>query len=55
MQVHRLFANEMAEKGKMAQGNVLKDKHTMVRYVYMERKTVHTHAIAVCSREREMP
>ena len=41
MQVYRLFANEMAEKmneqweqGKMAQGNVSKDKRTMVRYVY---------------------
>lgn len=41
MQVYRLFANEMGEKmneqweqGKMAQGNVSKDKRTMVRYVY---------------------
>lgn len=42
MQVYRLFANEMAEKmneqwekGKMVQGNVSKDKRTMVRYVHV--------------------
>ena len=49
MQVYRLFANEMADKineqreqGKMAQGNVSKDKCIMVRLV-SRRKQSHCH------------